>query len=79
MVVYIIRRQADGIRTHDGAAQETADPAVDCERITGKPEGIEDSFPARGEGSTLRCDYSTVTDLARFRGWSTSHPRRTAM
>jgi hypothetical protein len=23
--------------------------------------------------------YSTVTDLARLRGWSTSHPRRTAM
>jgi hypothetical protein len=23
--------------------------------------------------------YSTVTDFARFRGWSTSHPRRTAM
>jgi len=22
--------------------------------------------------------YSTVTDLARFRGWSTSRPRRTA-
>jgi hypothetical protein len=22
--------------------------------------------------------YSTVTDLARFRGWSTSQPRRTA-
>src|SRR6266571_4550008 len=26
-----------------------------------------------------RGDYSTVTDLARLRGWSTSHPRRTAM
>ncbi len=23
--------------------------------------------------------YSTVTDFARLRGWSTSHPRRTAM
>src|SRR5207247_10005486 len=23
--------------------------------------------------------YSTVTDFARFRGWSTSQPRRTAM
>ena len=23
--------------------------------------------------------YSTVTDLARFRGWSTSQPLRTAM
>jgi hypothetical protein len=27
----------------------------------------------------LASSYSTVTDLARFRGWSTSHPRRTAM
>ena len=24
-------------------------------------------------------DYSTVTDLAKLRGWSTSQPRRTAM
>ncbi len=23
--------------------------------------------------------YSTVTDFARLRGWSTSHPRRTAI
>ncbi len=23
--------------------------------------------------------HSTVTDFARFRGWSTLHPRRTAM
>ena len=27
----------------------------------------------------IRLCYSTVTDLARLRGWSTSHPRRTAM
>ena len=26
----------------------------------------------------IRNSHSTVTDLARFRGWSTSHPRRTA-
>ena len=32
------------------------------------------SFPRSCE---LR--YSTVTDLARLRGWSTSQPRRTAM
>lgn len=23
--------------------------------------------------------HSTVTDLAKFRGWSTSHPRRSAI
>jgi hypothetical protein len=28
--------------------------------------------------TVLSC-YSTVTDFARFLGWSTSHPRRTAM
>ena len=28
--------------------------------------------------STIDLDYSTVTDLARFRGWSTLHPRFTA-
>jgi hypothetical protein len=28
---------------------------------------------------TARGIYSTVTDLARLRGWSTSQPRRTAM
>jgi hypothetical protein len=27
----------------------------------------------------LESAYSTVTDLARLRGWSTSQPRRTAM
>jgi hypothetical protein len=35
-------------------------------------------------GAALRASlavmtYSTVTLLARLRGWSTSHPRRTAM
>jgi hypothetical protein len=28
---------------------------------------------------TFAFSYSTVTDLARFLGWSTSQPRRTAM
>ncbi len=33
-----------------------------------------------GPGHPLKDDpHSTVTDLARFRGWSTSHPRNTAM
>jgi hypothetical protein len=30
-------------------------------------------------GAALLRPYSTVTDFARFRGWSTSQPRRTAM
>ncbi len=25
------------------------------------------------------CDYSTVTDFAKLRGWSTLHPRMTAI
>ena len=32
-----------------------------------------------GAPKTLRLDYSTVTDFAKFRGWSTLHPRNTAM
>ena len=31
------------------------------------------------ERLALGTSYSTVTLLARLRGWSTSHPRRTAM
>jgi hypothetical protein len=31
------------------------------------------------ESSRRPGSYSTVTDLARLRGWSTSQPRRTAM
>jgi hypothetical protein len=30
-------------------------------------------------GQPNQYSYSTVTDFARFRGWSTSQPRRTAM
>jgi UDP-N-acetylglucosamine 2-epimerase (non-hydrolysing) len=47
-------------------------------------ENLErEGVPARkvhrvGERGTSSA-YSTVTDLARFRGWSTSQPRRTAM
>lgn len=33
----------------------------------------------RRRGPTTRFDYSTVTLFARLRGWSTSHPRLTAM
>ena len=44
----------------------------------------EGSWPSplpspRGERAERVTRYSTVTDLARFRGWSTSRPRRTAM
>src|SRR5947207_2937672 len=40
------------------------------------------AYPQRdrtSECETMMFVYSTVTDFARFRGWSTSHPRRTAM
>ena len=30
-------------------------------------------------GALQTTGYSTVTDFARLRGWSTSQPRRTAM
>jgi len=35
--------------------------------------------PAGGGWAYVILDYSTVTDLAKFLGWSTSQPRRTAM
>jgi len=34
---------------------------------------------ARRDAGAEAPAYSTVTLFARFRGWSTSHPRRTAM
>src|SRR6478736_2909072 len=37
------------------------------------------SIGLRFDGSSTNAPYSTVTDLARLRGWSTSVPRRTAM
>jgi len=33
----------------------------------------------RAKPKTLRINYSTVTDLARLRGWSTLQPRRMAI
>src|SRR5260370_38502094 len=41
----------------------------------GTLENSEAYFYINGNGA----GYSTVTDLARLRGWSTSQPRRTAM
>jgi hypothetical protein len=47
---------------------------------TGVPEPARDAAPNPATRPYRnRARYSTVTDLARFRGWSTSHPRRTAM
>ena len=41
------------------------------------------TLPAGSTGSAAAsggpCAYSTVTDLARLRGWSTSVPRATAV
>lgn len=50
------------------------DPA-DAEIMTEMPK-----LASSPEREPERLDvYSTVTDFARLRGWSTSHPRRTAM
>jgi uncharacterized protein YjdB len=46
---------------------------------TGSAEFIWNSKDEASFSSYLSGTYSTVTDFARFRGWSTSHPRRTAM
>jgi hypothetical protein len=52
-------------------------------RVTGSDapdQKLESSFHASRVRADQRMDgYSTVTDLARLRGWSTSQPRRTAM
>ena len=40
-----------------------------------RPAGVSSS----GDGSSVAIAYSTVTDFARFRGWSTSVPRATAV
>jgi hypothetical protein len=52
----------------------SGDPA-DVEIMTEMPKLA--SSPERERGRLAV--YSTVTDFARLRGWSTSHPRRTAM
>ena len=41
----------------------------------------QDGDPAQAidESNSIQAVYSTVTDFARLRGWSTSQPRRTAM
>src|SRR3954454_16178365 len=45
-----------------------------CNRLHGILENSTTFLFARGQDPS----YSTVTDLARLRGWSTSAPRRTA-
>ena len=43
----------------------------------GKGKTVPEATPAPGHGTkTAATGYSTVTDLARLRGWSTSAPRR---
>ena len=46
-----------------------------------RPVPVQDRLALLGIqfGEELQCPYSTVTLLARFRGWSTSQPRSTAM
>ena len=45
------------------------------------PVAVQDRLALLGIqfGEELQRPYSTVTLLARFRGWSTSQPRSTAM
>src|SRR6266498_4119136 len=71
--------------TAEGPSQETP-PSPLSSPPTGERKNRNPS-PRRGEGRVrgpevrgpeVRGGYSTVTDLARLRGWSTSRPRRTA-
>src|SRR5690606_10365762 len=59
----------------DEQQEATVDPAGHAAR---DPDfGARDALQERAHASVR--DYSTVTDLARLRGWSTSAPRLTAM
>jgi hypothetical protein len=55
---------------------------LDSEWLPGRQSNRSLTVAAR-KGFVARCDsgchYSTVTLLAKLRGWSTSQPRRTAM
>ena len=46
--------------------------------VTGGMLTTSQSTPEAAARRRRRAPYSTVTLFARFRGWSTSHPRRTA-
>jgi len=50
----------------------------DAARGEAAAEPLTPPLPAEGEGGDLGQDYSTVTDLARLRGWSMSQPRSVA-
>ena len=79
----------DLVGIDDALADEVGDAVCDDARLPGaragedqqRPFGVADGrllfgIEAREE---IQPPYSTVTLLARFRGWSTSQPRRTAM
>jgi len=55
---------------------ENSSPAVPLCLRTGSDRRYHFSYHTDSEGQIF---YSTVTDFARFLGWSTSHPRKTAM
>ena len=59
---------------HSGASEQSL-----AEVCRGR-QGKNNTAAGRGRAESGRaCFYSTVTLLARLRGWSTSHPRRRAM
>jgi hypothetical protein len=64
---YIVSRPGVMVRSAANTAKESTEAITRSSLIAPVPEMILD-YVARGAVE----DYSTVTDLARFRGWSTS-------
>ena len=66
----------------DDAGLAAARPGEDQDRPVGGEDGLPllriEPVEDGGRGPPNDQVYSTVTDLARFRGWSTSRPARTA-
>jgi len=48
---------------------------LDLKSSTKKRTKMAESFTRKGDQNAPNGDYSTVTDFARFLGWSTLHPR----
>ena len=65
--------QEAGMRRADAVVEVPGEGMMKNDRQDGDPAQAID------ESNSIQAVYSTVTDFARLRGWSTSQPRRTAM
>ena len=68
-----------GDAVRDDARLAGARAGKDEQRAFGVSNGVRAARDSEKERRIRTCSYSTVTLFARFLGWSTSQPRRTAM